>query len=256
MKKISYFSLFVFALLNSTANASYDDNKFKAEIAEGLDLVVAEDAAVFIQDEAPGELGREVYEVTGAVNQDDTRLFVPTTNYLRMGGGINIGDASSKVVHNGEKFNLSDSYSVQIGLGWNLSSYVRAELDFQMSEFTFSGLDNLQATQHTLGGMLYFDFVRRYVHLGDITKRRTFIPYMGIGAGFGTYDYQGKDGKDGLMIAAPQVAMGVNLMLTDLIGIDVMYQYKMIVSNGFGWGAETQDVNNISNVMTSIRMNF
>ena len=97
---------------------------------------------------------------------------------------------------------------------------------------------------------------RRNVHLGDITKRRTFIPYMGIGAGFGTYDYQGKDGKDGLMIAAPQVAMGVNLMLTDLIGIDIMYQYKMIVSNGFGWGAETQDVNNISNVMTSIRMNF
>ena len=79
---------------------------------------------------------------------------------------------------------------------------------------------------------------------------------MGIGAGFGTFDYQGYDGKDGLMIATPQVALGINFMLTDLIGIDVMYQYKMLVSNGFGWGAETLDINNISNIMTSIRMNF
>lgn len=256
MKKISYFSLVVFALLNSAANASYDDDKFKAEIADGLDLVVAEDTAIFIQDDAPGELGREVYEIADAVNPDDTRLFIPTTHYLRMGAGINIGDASSKALYNGAKFSLSDSYSVQIGLGWNLSSYVRAELDLQMSEFTFSGLDNLQATQHTIDGMLYFDFARRYVQMGDITKRRTFVPYMGIGAGFGTFDYQGYGGKDGLMIATPQVALGINFMLTDLIGIDVMYQYKMLVSNGFGWGAETLDINNISNIMTSIRMNF
>ncbi len=256
MKKIYALSFLATALISSGANATYDDKKFTAEISQGLDLISAEETFEYVQDDAPGELGREVYEVAGAINPDDIRLFVPTSHYMRMGGGFNLGFATSKADTNIGKAESKNSYSAQIGLGWNLSSYVRAEIDLQMSEFKFSGLDNTQATQHTIGGMLYFDFARRYVQMGDITKRRTFVPFMGIGAGFGTYDYQGQDGKDGMMIAAPRATLGFNIMLGDLFGVDVMYQYQMLIGNGFGWGTDCAKINNISNIVASIRMNF
>lgn len=256
MKKISALSFLVVALITVGANATYDDKKFTDEISKGLDLISAEETFEYVQDEAPGELGREVYEFAGTVNSDDIRLFVPTSHYMRMGVGLNMGFASSKANTPLGKTESNDSYSVQIGLGWNLSSYVRAEIDLQMSEFKFQGIDNTQATQQTLGGMLYFDFARRYVQMGDITKRRTFVPFMGIGAGFGTYDYQGKDGKDGMLIAAPRAALGFNVMLGDLIGVDVMYQYQMLIGNGFGWGTDSANINNVSNIMATIRMNF
>lgn len=256
MKKISCFLVLAVTLANSVANAAYDDKKFTAEISKGLDLISAKKTFEYVQDEAPGELGREVYEFVGAVESDDTRLFIPTTHYLRMGGGYNLGFMSTKAIYSNQKHESSGSYATQIGLGWNLSSYVRTEIDLQMSEFKFSGVDNTQSTQYQMGGMLYFDFARRYVQMGDITKRRTFVPFMGLGVGFGTYDYQGQNGKDGMMIAAPRATLGFNVMLSDLIGLDVMYQYQMLIGNGFGWGTSTTRINNVSNIMASIRMNF
>ena len=48
--------------------------------------------------------------------------------------------------------------------------------------FGKKGMDDKFATYRTVGGMLYFDFARRYVQMGDITYRRTFVPFMGLGA--------------------------------------------------------------------------
>ena len=45
-------------------------------------------------------------------------------------------------------------------------------------------------------------------------------------------------------------------MLNDLIGIDIMYQYQMMIGNGFGWNVRAGGVDNISNVMASFRVNF
>ncbi len=254
MKKIS-----VFAILMASfgANAAmYDADKFRNEILTGVDMIGARTTIDDTPIVAPGELGREVYEITGAVVADDIQMYIPTSMYVRMGGGLNLGFATSNAKFNGAEYESSGSYTTQIGLGWNLSSYVRTEVDFQESTFKFSDLDARQATYQTIGGMLYFDFARRYVQTGDITRRRTFVPFMGIGAGFGVYDFEGMGGADGFVVAAPRATLGFNIMFTDLIGIDVAYQYQMMIGNGFGWNVRPGGVDNISNIMASIRMNF
>lgn len=254
MKRLSYVAITIATI--SAADASYDAKRLKNEISSGLDILTAEIVYDKIEEPAPGELGKEVYQIAGAVQSDDVKMFIPTSMYVRMGAGLNLGFATDKAQFNNEEFESSGSWTTQIGLGWNLSSYVRTEIDFQNSTFKFSDLEEMQATYNTIGGMLYFDFARRYVQNGDITKRRTFVPFMGIGAGLGAYEFQGIDGADGAVIAAPRATLGFNVSINDLIGIDIAYQYQMMIGNGFGWGANNGGVDNISNIMASIRANF
>ena len=256
MKKISGVIAALAVVCGTNAFASYDDATFRAEVLEGLDLIGARDTIDVTPINAPGELGREVYEIAGAVQTEDIQMFIPTSMYVRMGGGLNLGFASDKAMFDGVEYESSGSYTTQIGLGWNLSSYVRTEIDFQETTLKFSELDDHQATYQTVGGMLYFDLARRYVQHGDITRRRTFVPYMGIGAGFGAYDFEGNSGAGGVVFAAPRATFGFNIMFTDLIGIDIAYQYQMMIGNGFGWNVRKGGVDNISNVMASLRVNF
>lgn len=256
MKKLSHIGILLAVFGATNANADYDDAKFMREVGRGLDLISAETTAPVIEDPAPGELGAEVYEYADAVSTEDTQMFIPASMYMRIGGGLNLGFATDRATFAGTEYESSGSYTTQIGLGWNLSSYVRAELDFQNSTFKFSDLDNHAATYNTFGGMLYFDFARRYVLTGDVTYRRTFVPYMGIGAAVGVYEFQGAGGANGVVIAAPRATLGFNIMLTDLFGIDIAYQYQMMIGDGFGWDARAGGVDNISNIMASIRMNF
>ncbi len=233
-----------------------DSDLFVREMTRGVDLIGAERNVDVIPDDAPGALGADVYLTAGAVQPTDTRMFIPTSMYVRMGGGLNLGFATTKAAFNGAEYETSGAWSTQIGLGWNLSSYVRTEIDFQNSTFTFSDLDDMEANYKTLGGWLYFDLARRYVQTGDITHRRAFVPFVGLGAGLGTYEFQGTGGADGFVVAAPRAAVGFNVMLTDLIGIDVMYQYSMLIGNGFGWDVRRGGVDNVSNIMASFRVNF
>lgn len=254
MKKI--YCLFGAMLMAFPSFARYSDSQFRAEISRGLDIVGAELNVDVIDDDAPGALGQEVYEKVGVVDNSDMTMFIPTTMYLRAGGGFNLGFATDYAGFGDEKYESSGSYTTQIGLGWNLSSYVRTEIDAQVSTFSFSGLKGRHADYQTLGAMLYFDFARRYVHVGDVTRMRHFVPFMGLGAGFGHYEFEGTDGSSGFVIAAPRAALGFNIMLTDLIGIDIAYQYQMMIGNGFGWGVRHGGVDNISNVIASFRVNF
>ena len=176
--------------------------------------------------------------------------------YVRLGGGIGLPFMSEHARYNGHSHEIDNAYSGQIGLGLNLSSYVRTEFDLQMSELKFRHIPDVSATYHTGGAMLYFDFARRYVINGDVTRRRTFVPFMGVGAAIGEYRFSGADGADGMVIAAPRVAAGFNVMLTDLIGIDIMYQYQMMSGNGFGWNVARGGTDDISNIMASVRFNF
>ncbi len=255
MKKISYIGFLTALCATTCAHAKYDNGKFRSEVVRGLDLISAQETFEDVPTVAPGELGAEVYRIVGNVD-NDTKLFVPTSMYLRFGGGLNLGFATDQAIYNGTEFESSGSYTTQIGLGWNLSSYVRAETDLQYSVFKFSDLDKLQATYHTVGGTLYFDLARRYVQSGDVTFRRTFVPFIGVGAAFGAYEFQGPNGADGMVIAAPRATIGFNVMLNDLIGIDVAYQYQMMIGNGFGWDADNGGVDNISNIVASVRANF
>ena len=255
MKKISCLCLLAMVVA-MPANADYGNRKFISEVKRGLDVVGAESTAYTVPDAAPGELGLDVYQSVYESDSRFTRMFIPTDMYVRAGAGLNLGFATDKAGFGGDKYEAEDSYTVKIGLGWNLSSYVRAEIDTQMSTFTFSDLKDYQANYKTLGAMLYFDFARRYVQNGDITRIRRFVPFMGIGAGFGHYEFEGMGGSDGFVIAAPRAELGFNVMLTDLIGIDIAYQYQMMIGNGFGWDVRHGGVDSISNVVASFRVNF
>ena len=256
MRKVSYFGLMLAVFGASVADASYSDKKFRAEVLEGVDFVGARATIDETPIVAPGELGVEVYEIAGAVQTDEIQMYIPTSMYVRMGAGINLGFATDKAEFNDTEYESSGSYSTQIGLGWNLSSYVRTESDFQTMTLKFSDLDNRQANYQSIGGMLYFDLARRYVQTGDVTRRRTFVPFIGVGAGVGAYEFEGLDGANGIAIVAPRAVLGANIMLTDLLGIDIAYQYQMMIGDGFGWGVRDGGVDNISNIMASIRFNF
>lgn len=256
MKKTPFLIALCGAITATSVNAAYTGRQFRSEVTRGLDIVSARANVEVVKDDAPGELGLEVYQTVDAVDTRDVKLFIPTTMYVRGGAGLNLGFATDKAKFGGKEYESSGSWTTQIGLGWNLSSYVRTEIDFQESTLKFSDLDDHQATYQTIGGMLYFDLARRYVQTGDITRRRVFVPFIGVGAGFGRYEFEGANGADGFVIAAPRAQVGFNIALTDLIGIDIAYQYQMMIGNGFGWDVRAGGVDNISNVMASFRVNF
>ena len=255
LKTVSLLSL-TGVLMSAGANAAYSDSAFKKEIKTGVDILSTRANIDVVIEDAPGEMGAEVYQTLNSVGNGDMDLFVPTSNYLRMGGGISLGFASNKADFDGQEYEANQGYTVQLGLGWNLSSYVRAELGVQNETLKFSSLKDYSATYYTGNAMLYFDFARRYVQTGDVTHRRHFVPFMGIGAGTGYYDFQGPNGADGFVIAAPRAELGFNIMLNEVIGIDIAYQYQMMIGNGFGWDTRAGGVDGISNVVASIRANF
>lgn len=256
MKKTQFLMALCGAIAATSADAAYSDRAFRSEVTRGLDIISARANIDVVKDNAPGELGLEVYQTVDAVDTRDVKLFIPTSMYVRGGGGLNLGFATDRAKFADKKYESSGSWTTQMGLGWNLSSYVRTEIDFQTSTFEFSDLKNRQATYQTLGGMLYFDLARRYVQTGDISRRRVFVPFMGVGAGFGHYEFAGTDGANGFVIAAPRAMLGFNLALTDLIGIDIAYQYQMMIGQGFGWNTGGNGATNVSNIMATMRVNF
>jgi opacity protein-like surface antigen len=241
-------------LLALPAFAGYDDARVRSEIRDGLDVRVAH----VIGDapggaDAPGQLGYEVYRTSGSMDTGDNLLFVPDKFlYVRAGGNWNIGSLSGDA-HVGETAVKSDGgFGGHFGFGWNASSYVRLELDANYSKYTFAGAAN-GATMQSLGGTLYFDLARRWVRSGDITIRRTFVPYMGLGVRGGRYEFSGNGGASGNYIA-PAGIFGLNFMLTDSIGIDVAYRWQMFAGK-YGWNADS-DSAGLSDVMASVRFNF
>lgn len=256
MKKTPIFIALCGVTMSLGAAHAYNDRAFRAEVTRGLDIVAVNETLYTAADDAPGELGREVYETAGIVNPGDMKLYIPTSMYVHAGAGLNLGFATSKAEYAGKEHEGSGGWTTQIGLGWNLSSYVRADIDFQESTLKFSHLKDHQATYQTVGATLYFDLRRRYIQTGDITRRRVFVPFIGVGAGVGHYEFEGSNGADGMVIAAPRAVAGFNVAITDLIGVDIAYQYQMMIGNGFGWDVRAGGVDSISNIMASFRVNF
>ncbi len=255
MRKISYIILGAMVVMPQLVFAAPVDKKFQREVFRGLDYINA-DAHMDDPDVAPGEMGANVYGVVGAVDSDASDMFIPASMYMRAGGGLNLGFATDAAKYAGKDYDARGGYLTQIGLGWNLSSFVRGEIDFTASTLKFVDLDNHDATYQTAGGMLYFDLARRYVQTGDITHRRRVVPFIGVGAGLGVYEFQGTGGANGMVVTAPRAAAGVNIMLTELIGVDFTYHYSMMIGNGYGWGASNSGTNNVSDFIASFRVNF
>ena len=184
------------------------------------------------------------------------KMFVPTPMYVRIGGGLNLSMATKKASVGEDKFKTEKSWNATIGLGWNILSFLRTEIAFQESRFQFRGVPDFHANYHTLNSMVYFDLPPRYEYRGDAVYRRSFVPFIGIGAGVGEYEFIGPHGADGFVVAAPRAELGMNFMLTDLIGVDIAYQYQMFLGHGFGWSTKRNGLDGISNVMATIRANF
>ena len=258
MKKISYFvgACIAMAVCASGFAADYS-GRFRKEIENGLDYKNTSnyiDGTSLSYVGSYGELGQEVlYDTDPSCKY---KKFTPPAMYIRLGGGLNIPGATKKARLGGETHKSHGSWNAIIGIGWNMSSYVRTELNFQESVFRFQDLHDMDAHYHTLNGMLYFDFARRYVRSGDIIRRRTFVPFMGIGAGIGAYNFSGDNGADGFLVVAPRAELGVNFMFCDTVGLDIAYQYQMNIGHGFGWNTSRSGVDNIGNAMATIRINF
>lgn len=279
MKKVSVVTIIGCMALGCTGAVSNERNgRFKMEIANGLDSVRvthvsdveintmanAQNTTVVNADAwddydvaraTYGEMGVETFYDSDPVVLNGDSVFIPAPLYTRMGGGLNLGMATTRARRDGEKFESSGSWSTTIGLGMNFSSYVRGELAFQESLFKFSGIDD-NANYHMLNAMVYFDFARRFIVVDDTTYRRTFVPFMGLGLGLGWYDFWGANGVDGFVVAVPRLELGMNFAITDMIGFDIAYQYQMTTGRGFGWGAPHRGVSNMGNIVASIRMNF
>ena len=199
-----------------------------------------------------------VYEAepVAVVEEPEEKVFIPTRMYLRMGGGFNLSMATKKARVGDDKFKTQKSWNTTIGLGWNLRPFLRTEVAFQESRFEFNGVPHLHASYHTLNGMVYFDIPPRYKYVGDTIQRRNFVPFLGLGGGIGQYEFIGPHGADGLVIIAPRAEAGMNFRLTDVIGIDVAYQYQMFLGHGFGWNTKRIGLDGVSNIMATMRVNF
>ncbi|MCL1902576.1 MAG: outer membrane beta-barrel protein, partial [Alphaproteobacteria bacterium] len=181
--------------------------------------------------------------------------------------GFLSGDAKSPLGDSG----IRDGYSVSVGLGLNISAYVRTEINFQHNGFRFdkdtewaAAPHELSAASNAISGMLYFDLRSRYNPTGDVVRKRTLIPFVGIGIGAGRFAFDNADTDLGIWIegrrgffAAPRADAGINFMFTDTWGIDLAYQYQMYIADKFGWGGGIKsNVINVSNIMATIRVNF
>lgn len=264
MKKISYFVAFCAMFSGfAGADAASQTSIFKTEVRKGLGSDRNYATGRVRNDSlngtiAYGEMGREVfYDVKDTKASDDEySLFIPTSMYVRMGGGMNLGVATKKARDGGETHQARNSWNVLLGLGWNMSSYVRTELAFQETTFRFKDIDELKANYNMLNGMLYFDFARRYVQAGDVTYRRTIVPFMGLGMGIGEYNFDGANGANGMVVAAPRAELGVNFMFNNTVGLDLAYQYQLMFGHGFGWNTSRSGADGMSNLMATIRVNF
>lgn len=255
MKKIISFAIICAAIVPVAANAARPPKRFGGEVRDGIDIVVVRDTFDETPMPAPGELGRDVYETSDAMAESNLGIYIPTHLYVRMGGGMNVGAASTSAKLGDGSHDARHGYLATIGLGWNLSSYVRADVDFQSLTLGFSGL-SAHARYRMLGGNLYLDLRRRFVMTGDVTTRRTFVPFIGVGAAVGQYRFDaanGIAGPDG-MVLAPRAMAGINIAFSDLVGLDLMYQHSLFISDGYGWhGGKSAGV---GNVMASLRFNF
>ncbi|MDR3208331.1 MAG: hypothetical protein LBT45_00605 [Rickettsiales bacterium] len=213
MKKIFvFFSLLIFCA--GSAGAKYD--AFKSEARDGLDYVAAESMG-----HAPdGELGKTVYSEKV---RDSYDIFIPTTDYIRLGAGANIGGASS--------LDYEWGLVEQFGIGWNFVSFARGELGWTHSDMRFGGGRN--ADLDTANLTLIFDLARRHVMRGDIMYRRRFVPFFGIG-GIGGYVDFNKGGKDGWAYGAHGIA-GISFAFTETNAIDFTFSYNYLFGRGFGW---------------------
>ncbi|MDR1071333.1 MAG: hypothetical protein LBL21_01675 [Rickettsiales bacterium] len=234
MKKImAFFS--VAAVCAGAAGAKYD--AFKSEAKSGLDYTAAESMG-----RAPdGELGKTVYSEKVRESHD---VFIPTTNYVRLGAGANLGLAST--------LKYDWGLAEQFGVGWNFVSFARGELGWSHSDMRFGKGKN--ADLDTANLTLIFDLARRHVMRGDVMYRRRLIPFFGVGGAAGYADFN-SGGGDGWTYGAHGIA-GLAFAFTETNAVDFTFSYDYLFGHRFGWGADSVKKFRNASVSVSWRSSF
>ena len=259
----------------SASHTVVKDAKLLDEVRGGL---VMSNAGARMTDYRGGRLASEVYGVEGVQSgcvevidsDDDYEPFIPTKMYVRMGAGMNIPFATSKAKYGGLPNAAAESdgsWLTQFGVGWNVNPFARVEADVQIHNYRFarapwSAFDSRAKTQS--GGVaLYIDMLHRYERHGDVTVRRRFVPFFGIGASAGTIDFEDAgvwpigfaNGERNAFIA-PRGVLGVSVALSNTWNLDLAYQYELLVSRGFGWETRGSSAASVSDIIASFRINF
>jgi hypothetical protein len=244
MKRAALFFIALLATLPANAK-KYD--AFTAEAKKGLDYV----AVKYKGDSADGDLGRTVY--TEKV-REDYDIFIPTTNYVRLGVAANIGLVSTSLVLNGEDKKYDFGLAENLGIGWNLYSFIRTEIDWGHSYVRYDGGS---ANFDMLRTRIYFDLMRRYVLSGDVYYRRRIVPYIGVGGGAGWADFGNSgngQGHDSLAYGG-NAELGISFAFSDTNAIDLAAGYEYLFGSGFGWISPSKNFRNAT-VSLSWRSSF
>lgn len=247
----------------------YNDYMFKKEIREGLDIygtynsdnseenyiygkednlsVFDKKEKVLIKEEIPeGDLGMEVYTEKNKI--DTFSMYIPTSMYIKGGIGTDLKIITDKSIYFDDIENNEFYYSLQplIGLGINLSSFVRTEFNLSSNRTYFKNY--LYAYSHNIEADLQFDLVKRYIRTGDVIRRRHFIPFIGGGINIGAYAFEQKE-LYGHFIS-PEIIGGFNIVLTNLVSIDITYKHQFYLT------LNTKKIINNGNLSLSLRMSF
>lgn len=286
--KILYF-LPVLLGFSTIATAASNDARFRKEVRDGLDIATW-DVELTPTEYKGGALGMEVYSMSNlsqeqccansdlyCCNQpmdktgargDDYALYIPSNMYIRAGGGFNLNFGTSRATYGPAnlKAKSSGTWGMQVGLGWNISPFVRIEGDVQVRHFKFTDAPwsayDLKAKTQSAGAMAYFDFMPRYKRTGDITRPSRVVPFFGIGLSGGAVDFAdagvdpiGFGHGDRSAYVAPRATLGVSFAVNEMMNLDIAYQYEMMLLGKFGWETDS-GMKSISDVMVSLRFNF
>jgi hypothetical protein len=209
-----------------------------------------------------GELGKSVYTAK-IENADGIDIFIPTTNYVRMGVGANLGFGSKKFDIGGKDTGFEWGLKEQFAVGWNLSSMFRTEIGWGREDMRFAGDDETvltgraEANINIARASVIMDLARRYVLRGDVTYRKRLVPFIGLGASGGYADFEDADAFEGHSgwVAGGHGMIGLGLAFSETNALDVTVMYEILYGKDIAWHEDAGYIGN-AGVTLSWRSSF
>ena len=161
--------------------------------------------------------------------------YIPTTHYIRLGAGINIGGLlHQELTVNDMPIEYEYGLNLNFALGLNIWQMLRVELGWERSYYDIANGDTANLT-------MIFDLARRYRWNGDVVWHKTIVPFIGIGALGGWMEFEDMDdgaslvsGNRGWVYGWRGIA-GIGFYLTETNAIDLMATYSRFYGNNIGW---------------------
>lgn len=267
MKKTKILFLISFLFIKDLFATPYNDYMFKKEIRDGLGIYGtynSDGTSIYGKEDSDnseygekknkitkenipdGDLGAEVYTEKNKI--DTFAIHIPTSMYIKSGIGTDLKIVSDKTIYFDDLDNNEFYYSIVpvIGLGFNLSSFVRTEINLEANRTYFK--NSLYSYSHEIEANLQFDLIKRYFKTGDVIRRNHFIPFIGGGGSLGAYTFEQKE-LSGYFIS-PEIIGGINIVLTNLLSMDIAYKHQFYLT------LNNKKIINNGNLSLSFRMSF